>query len=167
MLPCTITNRFPAHIRFFNLPNATLDHSCLSINANQSNSHKRFNSTQLLHHAGENHSPPKPSLFCFCFVHDPLTLRPCFHEYDLNFNKRSPVLLYLHYVPASRTQDGPHKGLVDLDVNLCHRLLKTRSERQGVAGCGEPKGVVVDREGEGGGGEGKAGQAGRRGRSKV
>ena len=70
-------------------------------------------------------------------------------------------------MPASRTQDGPHKGLVDLDVNLCHRFLEAGTKRQGVASSGEAKGVVVDGEGEGGGGEGQAGQAGRRGRSKV
>ena len=80
---------------------------------------------------------------------------------------KKPVLLNLHYVPASRSQDGADKGLVDLDVNLCHCLLKTGSKRQGVAGCGEPKGVVVDGEGEGGGGEGQTRQAGRGGRSKV
>ena len=90
-----------------------------------------------------------------------------YHEEVIVFESVSPVLLYLHYVPASRSQDSPHKGLVHLDVNLCHRFLKTRTKGQGVASCGKAEGVVVDGEGEGGGGKGEARQARRGGRSKV
>ena len=64
---------------------------------------------------------------------------------------------------ASRTKDSPHEGLVDLDVDLGHRLFKTWSKGQRVAGGGEAEGVVVDGEGQGGGGEWQAWQSrGRR-----
>ena len=65
---------------------------------------------------------------------------------------------------ASRSKDSPDERLVDLDVDLGHRLLKTSwSKGQRVAGGGEAEGVVVDGEGQGGGGEWQAWQSrGRR-----
>ena len=66
MLPCTITNRFPAHIRFFTLPNATLDHKCFTINAIHTNDSTQHNSRTMLERT--THSPSRPYFVFVLFM---------------------------------------------------------------------------------------------------